>query len=132
VTRLPAPAALAAWAPNGTSIAYANGCQIGVVSAAATGGPPRRRSCGENTTASTPSWSPGGGRFVYSRCVNSVCGVYVAPAARPLEAKRIARGENPVWSPDGRRIAYARMVGNRFTGIWLIYPSGAGARPLLR
>jgi Tol biopolymer transport system component len=132
VTQLPAPAAFATWAPDGTRIAYTTGCQVGVVSAGATGKPPPRRSCRENTTSSAPSWSPDGRSFAYSSCVNSVCGVYVAPAAQPLRAKRIARGDHPVWSPDGRRIAYARMVGYRFVGIWLIYPNGAGARRLLR
>ena len=131
VNQLPAPAAFATWAPDGTRIAYTTGCQVGVVSAEATGKSPRRRPCVENTTSSAPSWSPDGRSFVYSSCV-TVCGVYVAPAAQPLRAKRIARGDNPVWSPDGRRIAYARKVGNRWLGIWLIYPNGAGARPLLR
>jgi len=131
-TTLPAPPALASWSPDGTLIAYANGCQVGVVSASATGTPLRRRPCGENTTASAPSWSPDGRRFVYSRCVNSACGVYVAPATQPSKATKIARGTNPVWSPDGSRIAYARSVGNRFTGIWLIFSNGAGAWPLLR
>jgi hypothetical protein len=37
-----------------------------------------------------------------------------------------------VWSPDGRRIAYARRIDNTYAGIWLIYPNGTGARPLLR
>jgi Tol biopolymer transport system component len=132
VTRLPAPPAFAAWAPHGTLIAYATGCQVGIVSAEATGKPPHRRSCGENTTASVPSWSPDGRRFVYSRCVNADCAVYVASAAQPWRTQKIGRGEDPVWSPDGRRIAYARMVGNTFVGIWLTYPNGAGARPLLR
>jgi Tol biopolymer transport system component len=132
VTRLPAPAALAAWAPDGTRIAYSTGCQIGVVSVGATGKSPRALACSNFSSARAPSWSPDGRRFVYSRCIQLACGVYVAPAARPSQAKRIARGENPVWSPDGRRIAYARRVGGTDAGIWLIYPNGAGARPLLR
>jgi Tol biopolymer transport system component len=132
VTRLPAPAARAAWSPDGTRIAYANRCRVGVLSAAARGPAPRRRSCAENRTASTPSWSPDGRRFAYSSCVAARCRVYVASAAHPSQPTQIARGEDPVWSPDGRRIAYARRIDSTCAGIWLIYPNGTGARPLLR
>jgi Tol biopolymer transport system component len=132
VTRLPAPSGAASWSPNGAQIAYTWGCGVGVVRAAATGPPATTRTCGGNNK-STPSWSPVGKRFTYSRCANvDDCGIYVASATHPGRAVRIASGRNPDWSPDGRRIAYERWVRNRLGGIWLIYPNGRGARPLLR
>src|SRR5262249_52542901 len=73
VTRLRAPPARLAWSPDGTRVAYAAGCAVGIVSADAAGRPPALAPCPPDVESSTPSWSPDGRRIPYSVCRRAGC-----------------------------------------------------------
>src|SRR5207237_3133442 len=123
ITRLAAPPSRISWSPDGSRLAYATGCAVGIVAASATGPPPELTPCPPEVETSTPSWSPDGRRIAYSVCRRPVCSVLIARAA-PTAAGgvQITRARDPAWSPNGRLLAYTRIAGAHPTRIYVIRP----------
>jgi len=66
------------------------------------------------------SWSPDGGRLVYSKAVRSEYGsilnrLFIADVGtgRRTMVGEVRRGEDPCWSPDGLTIAFVNKAGGR-------------------
>jgi hypothetical protein len=107
-----------AWSPDGSRIAFANGANIGVVSADGSG----RTQVTSNTDgwASHPTWSPDGKTIAYALYMEWPGGFY-EPAIVSIDlasgAQTILRGGateddfSPAWSPDGDSIAFATPGG---------------------
>jgi WD40-like Beta Propeller Repeat len=88
-------------------------------------GTPRRLIRG---LGSTPSWSPGGTKLVFSRRRRGVTNLYVV-RRNGHGLRRVTRrgGSNPAWSPDGRWIAFIRN-GN----LLVVRPNGEDTRRLVK
>lgn len=72
---------------------------------------------GSGESALSPSWSPSGDRFAYSRLGDRSWPIIIArpeagaPGAVPLAGADRGQNITPVFSPNGRTVAYARMDG---------------------
>ena len=89
----------------------------------------------EETQIDTPSFSPDGRRFAYTKVSCEYCQsrLWVAPARDPGRAREVARVRNPFqasWSPDGRRLAVVQptlgisVVDVRTGASRLVVPAG--------
>lgn len=121
------------WAPDGSSIAVAEGKRITLLSA--DGG--HRTTLIETTgMVNGLSWAPEGSRIVYS--MNGDLFVVGSDGEGPeliLEGRGGVGASDPVWSPDGTRIAYVTLTdypepvqgfGGWSTGaIWTVSPDGS-------
>jgi TolB protein len=104
----------AAWAPDGSRIAYtqlsADGSKPIVVQALASG----TRTVLPTTAASqniTPAFSPEGRSLLFARMSERGVGLYVVNVqdlccVEPLTGGRFAENFSPAYSPDGRRVVF--------------------------
>lgn len=77
---------------------------------------------------STPSWSPGGTRLVFTRRSRGALNLYVVRrSGRGLRQLTRSGGYSPAWSPDGRWIAFIRNG-----ALHVIRPNGKDRRRLVR
>jgi TolB protein len=84
-----------------------------------------RRNVTRDGSASSPAWSPDGGRLAFARGN----GIFVVrrDGSRKRHIARRADPTGPAWSPDGRRIAFAAPG-----EVWLVGANGTGERLLAR
>ena len=85
----------------------------------------------EGQTSLSPTWSPDGRRFAYTRLGAGRGGIYVQTIATgetmQVPGTETALNITPAWSPDGRVIAYAHSD-ERGTDIYAATSGGAAQR----
>jgi TolB protein len=85
----------------------------------------------EGQTSLSPTWSPDGRRFAYTRLGAGRGGIYVQTIATgetmQVPGTETALNITPAWSPDGRVIAYAHSD-ERGTDIYAATPGGSAQR----
>jgi len=118
----------AAWAPDGRSIAYAQGEELYVASAS---GGPSRRLCATPGRAVWPRWSPDGARLRFTAVhgqtnTRSLWEVSAAGGEpRPLLPREAEGGDECCgeWTPDGRHYVYRASRDDR-TDLWVLPEGG--------
>ncbi len=127
-------ASTCAWSPDSRRLVYAAGGDLYTVGL---GGRPRRRltRARADDFPSAGSWSPDGGRILFTRYpVGGFGDVFVlnvrSGGVRRLTAAT-ADDTDPSWSPDGKRIVFdSTRDGNR--DVYVMNADGSGVRNLTR
>jgi len=122
--------AMAAWSPDGGTIALDDNLSGRIELMNADGSGRRPLTSGE---ASLPTWSPDGSKLAFvsgnGRNLALTSGdVYVINADGSGQRLLTRNGTFPAWSPDGGRIAFLRNTRHRSShvGVWIMNADGTG------
>ena len=119
-----------AWSPDGRTIAYLDGSLDGTITLydLQTGA---SRGLGVRAWPHSLSWSPDGGRLLYTttaRCDGSTCFAIHSLELASGQSREIVRdARDGIFSPDGRLIAFVRGQG-RASEIYVAGADGSGER----
>jgi Tol biopolymer transport system component len=127
----------AAWAPDGSLIAFDSAAGIGVVQPNGNGA---RTLAGPPSPGSVvgPVWLPKSKTVLYTASEGAVAAGIFTSNVQGARARRLSRGAGdiePAWSPDGRRIAFAHEVNPQedVSGpLYVMSADGSGRRLIQR
>ena len=125
-----------AWAPNGNTIAFANGNgEISTINADGNNyrSLRKQKSLPSSEYDLAPAWSPDGSRiaFVHHNSDTMVTRLYVVntDGSGLQHLASHVGADRPTWSTDGTKIAFTKNLRDHFY-IYVINANGTGERPL--
>ena len=130
LTREPARTYLAAWAPDGTQVAFVRSKteRTGELWVVNVDGSDLRQLTRNAQIRTKPSWSPDGSRLAYSNLGDGSESIWLVDVggSTPVEISNECNWMTwPAWSPDGDRISYSCWSeGDRDSDIWTMNVDG--------